>query len=84
MSILTIDRTTVFQKTAKGRAEIGQRGAGLAAAQRQILIVVDGQAPGWLACGAAIIAAPNPNQAKKLGRTVKDFDSAAWEAARLF
>ena len=43
MSILTIDRTTVFQKTAKGRAEIGQRGAGLAAAQRQILIVVDGQ-----------------------------------------
>jgi hypothetical protein len=43
MSVVTIDRKGVFQKTAVGRAEIGQRRAGLAAVQRQLLIVIDGQ-----------------------------------------
>ncbi len=32
----------VFRKTAAGRAEIGQRGAGLSAATRQLLILVNG------------------------------------------
>jgi hypothetical protein len=33
---------TVYRKTAAGRAEIGQRGAGLSAATRQLLILVNG------------------------------------------
>jgi hypothetical protein len=33
----------VFRKTAAGRREIGQRGAGLSAAARQLLILVNGR-----------------------------------------
>lgn len=36
-------RGTVFGKTAAGRAEVGQRGAGLTARQRSVLILLDGQ-----------------------------------------
>jgi hypothetical protein len=43
MSVATIDRTTVFEKTARGRTEIGSRMAGLGAVYRQVLIVIDGR-----------------------------------------
>jgi len=36
-------RGTVFAKTAAGRAEVGQRSAGLTARQRSVLILLDGQ-----------------------------------------
>jgi len=36
-------RGTVFGKTAAGRAEVGQRSAGLTARQRSVLILLDGQ-----------------------------------------
>jgi hypothetical protein len=36
-------RGTVFGKTAAGRAEVGQRSAGLTARQRSVLIMLDGQ-----------------------------------------
>lgn len=36
-------RGTVFGKTAAGRAEVGQRSAGLSARQRAVLILLDGQ-----------------------------------------
>lgn len=38
-------RATVFGKTAAGRAEVGQRSAGLTARQRSVLILLDGQKP---------------------------------------
>lgn len=38
-------RATVFGKTEAGRAEVGQRGAGLTARQRSVLILLDGQKP---------------------------------------
>ncbi len=38
-------RTTVFGKTDAGRAEVGQRSAGLTARQRAVLILLDGQKP---------------------------------------
>jgi len=38
-------RGTVFGKTAAGRAEVGQRSAGLSARQRSVLIMLDGQKP---------------------------------------
>lgn len=38
-------RGTVFGKTAAGRAEVGQRSAGLTARQRTVLILLDGQKP---------------------------------------
>jgi len=38
-------RGTVFGKTAAGRAEVGQRSAGLTARQRSVLIMLDGQKP---------------------------------------
>lgn len=38
-------RATVFGKTAAGRAELGQRSAGLTARQRSVLILLDGQKP---------------------------------------
>lgn len=43
MSVMTIERNQVFHKTARGRAEIGKRLAGLSGARRQLLIVIDGQ-----------------------------------------
>ncbi|WP_028105089.1 hypothetical protein [Pseudoduganella violaceinigra] len=36
-------RATVFAKTEAGRAELGQRSAGLTARQRAVLILLDGQ-----------------------------------------
>lgn len=36
-------RATVFGKTEAGRAEVGQRAAGLTARQRSVLILLDGQ-----------------------------------------
>lgn len=38
-------RATVFGKTEAGRAEVGQRGAGLSARQRSVLILLDGLKP---------------------------------------
>jgi hypothetical protein len=38
-------RATVFSKTEAGRAEVGQRSAGLTARQRAVLILLDGQKP---------------------------------------
>jgi hypothetical protein len=38
-------RATVFGKTEAGRAEVGQRSAGLTARQRAVLILLDGQRP---------------------------------------
>lgn len=38
-------RATVFGKTDAGRAELGQRSAGLTARQRSVLILLDGQKP---------------------------------------
>jgi len=38
-------RATVFGKTDAGRAEVVQRGAGLTARQRAVLILLDGQKP---------------------------------------
>lgn len=38
-------RATVFGKTDAGRAELGQRSAGLTARQRAVLILLDGQKP---------------------------------------
>lgn len=38
-------RATVFSKTDAGRAELGQRSAGLSARQRSVLILLDGHKP---------------------------------------
>ena len=38
-------RGTVFGKTEAGRAEVGQRSAGITARQRSVLILLDGQKP---------------------------------------